>query len=173
MILYLDEKGCVVAKDKAVYVLFGVPDWVDEDIREYGTRYCCYHTGIGERVKKWGAVGHVNCVGMGGARSFSTDAFPCIDGSGRAFVLNRDNVRVVKLPLVCIRRDPGGRFEYRVLEDRYWNLVEIAKRARCSGHCVLDMYGSVVVFGSDLYTVVDSWVKLMRSKIVSMVSVLV
>jgi len=173
MYLFLDEKGCVADKDKAVSVLFGVPDWVAEDIREYRTRYCCYHTGIGERVKKWGAVGHVNCVGMGGARSFAVDAFPCIDGGGRAFVLNRDNVRVVKLPLVCVRRDPGGRFDYRELEDRYWNLVEIARRTRCSGHCVLDWYGSVVVFGSDLYDVIDSWVKLMRRKIVSMVSVLV
>ena len=173
MILYLDEKGCVTARDKAVSVLFGVPDWVVEDIREYGTRYCCSRVGKGEKAEKWGVVGHVDCVGMGGARGFSVDAFPCIDGSGRPFVLNRDDMRVVKLPLVCLRRSPQGRFDYWVLEGRYRGLVEVAERARCSGYCVLDWYGSVVVFGGDLFDVVDNWVKLMRRKAISMVSVLV
>jgi len=171
MYLFLDEKGCVT-KDKAVSILFGVPDWVAEDIREYGTKYCCY-TERGVKVGKWGAVGHVNCVGMGGARSFVVDMFPCIDGDGRAFVLNRDSIFGARLPLVCLRRSPEGRFDYWMLENRYWDLVEIAKKAKCSGYCVLDWYGSVVVFGSDLYSVVDSWVKLMRYKNISVVSVLV
>jgi len=173
MILFLDEDGCITTRDKAVNVLFGVPDWVAEDIREYGTRYCCGFGRVGERTSGWGIVSLVRCEGMGGARSFFVDEFPCMDGLGRGFVLNRDSMFNVRLPLVCLRKTKGGGFRYEVLMDRYRNLVEIARRARCSGHCVLDEYGSVAVFGSDLFSVVDGWVKLMRGKTISLVSVLV
>ena len=173
MILYLDREGCVTTRDRAASVVFGVPDWVVEDMREYGTRYCCGFSGVGGRTARWGVVGYVRCEGMGGARGFTVDTFPCIDGDGRAFVLNRDNISGVKLPLVCLRRNPRGGLPYEILVDRYRGLVEIARRARCSGYCVFDEYGSVAVFGPDLFTVVDSWVKLLRSKTISLVSVLV
>jgi len=173
MYLFLDDRGCVTTRDKAVKVVFGLPDWVAEDIAEYGTKYCCGYGGSGSRTDKWGYVGYVRCEGMGGTRSFSVDAFPCIDGDRRAFVLNRDSIFNVKLPLVCLRRNPGGRFNYDLILDRYNDLIEIAKKSRCRGHCVLDVYGSVVAFGDDVFDVVDEWVKLMRSKIVSEVSVLV
>ena len=173
MILYLDKDWCVTTRDKAVDVLFGVPDWVSGDIAEYGTKYCCRFSGVGGRTARWGVVGHVRCEGMEGARSFAVDMFPCIDGEGRAFVLNRDGISGVKLPLVCLRRSPRGGLQYDVLVGRYSDLVKIAKRAKCSGYCVLDEYGFVAVFGPDLFAVVDSWVKLLRSKTISLVSVLV
>ena len=66
MILYLDRNWCVTARDEAVRVLFGVPDWVGEDIREYGTQYCCkrIYGGKGDRL------GLIRCEGMRGARNF-------------------------------------------------------------------------------------------------------
>jgi hypothetical protein len=173
MFLFLDSNGCVTSRDNAVNVVFGVPDWIVEDIKEYGTKYCCRYGGPGPRTGEWDYVGYVRCEGMGGARSFSIDAFPCIDGDGRAFVLNRDSIFGVKLPLVCVRRSRKGRLMYEALVDRYRNLIEIAKRIKCNGHCVLDEYGSVAVVGSDLFNVIDNWVKSMKSKAISLVSVLV
>ena len=173
MYLFLDGRGCVTTRDKAVSVIFGAPDWVVEDMREYGTKYCCGFSSVGGKTTKWDVVGYVRCEGMGGARGFTVDTFPCIDGDGWAFVLNRDGISGVKLPLVCLRRNPKGGLQYDVLVDRYGDLVKIAKRARCSGYCVFDEYGSVAVFGPDLFTVVDSWVRLLKNKTISLVSVLV
>jgi hypothetical protein len=173
MYLFLDEKGCVTTRDKAVEVVYGLPDWVEEDIREYGTRYCCKLYRKGGETGRWGVLWIIRCEGMGGARIVYTEMFPCIDGDGKEFVINRDNISIAKLPLVCLRRDPHGNFEYKKLIDRYQYMLEVAKKARCSGYCVLDWYGSVVVFGSDLHSVIDNWVKLMKRKTISVVSVLV
>jgi hypothetical protein len=169
MILYLDRDGCVAASDKAVSVLFGVPDWVGEDIREYGTKYCCsriFSKG-GERY------GIIRCEGMGGARNFTVETYPCIDFHGRDFVLNVGNIFDAKLPLVCLRRRVGGSIDYHILVRNYRYMLDVARGARCRGYCVLDEGGRVVVFGDDLLKVVDSWALLMRNRAVTLLSVLV
>jgi hypothetical protein len=96
----LDKNGCVTARDKAVRVLFGAPDWVAEDIREYGTRYCCSYV---YSAAKWGVI---RCEGMGGARNFTVDTYLCFDANGREFVLNRDDIANVVRPLVCMAKRP-------------------------------------------------------------------
>jgi len=168
MILYLDREGCTTTRDKAVFVLFGVSDWVGEDIREYGTRYCCRRVLYGKR--DWGIF---RCEGMRGARNFTVETYMCIDGQGKEFVLNRDDVVTAVGPLVCMRRDVGGKFKYDVLVNNYERMLDIAKRVKCKGYCVLDESGRMVVFGDDLYSVVDSWVKLMRNRSITLLSVLV
>jgi hypothetical protein len=171
MYLFLDKDWCVAARDRAVDVLFGVPDWVKSDIEEYGTRYCCSYEWRAAKVYGWGVVSFVRCSGMRGAREFSVDAFPCIDGEGKYFVLNRDSIIRRKRPFVCARKH-GLKFRYDLLLDRYSDMVKIAERARCR-NCVLDEYGRVVVFGGDLYEVVDGWVVLMKRKVITPISVLV
>jgi hypothetical protein len=171
MILYLDKDWCVTTRDKAVDVLFGVPDWVAEDIKEYQTRYCCSYEWRAAVAYGWGVVSFVRCSGMGGAREFSVDAFPCVDGDRRAFVLNRDSVIGRRRPFVCSRKH-GLKFRYVDLVDKYGDMVKVAERARCRS-CVVDEYGRVVVFGSDLFEVIDKWVVLMRRKVVTPISVLV
>jgi hypothetical protein len=166
MILYLDERGCVTDMSNAKRVLFGVPDWVFMDIREYGTRYCCRYIYEAERVK-WGGL---MCEGMGGARVFTVDTFWCIDGRGRGFVLNRDDVAGIVKPLVCVRQRLKTT---STVEANYRYMLNIAKKIKCRGHCVVDERGEVVVFGSDLLTVLDSWATLMRRRDITMWSVLV
>ncbi len=172
MILYLDKDGCTTTRDKAVSVLFGVSDWVDEDIREYGTRYCCQRIYSGTSIR-WGII---RCEGMRGMRNFVVETYPCIDFHGRDFTLNMGNILDAKLPLVCIRRRIGGQLDYNALVRNYRYMLDIARgdvARRCKGYCVLDETGKVVVFGSDLFEVVDSWVKLMRSRSITLLSVLV
>jgi hypothetical protein len=171
MILYLDKNWCVVAGDRGVDMLFGAPDWVAEDIREYGTRYCCSYEWKAAKAYGWGVVSFVKCSGMGGARGFSVDAFPCIDGERRRFVLNRDSIVGRRRPFVCARKH-GLKFEYNVLVDRYSDVVRVAEKVGCR-NCVVDEYGRIVVFGGDLYNVIDSWVLLMKRKIITPISVLV
>ncbi len=168
MILFLDKDWCVTTRDKAVDVLFGVPDWILDDIREYGTRYCCSYEWRASVAYGWGVVSFVRCSGMGGAREFSVSAFPCIDGERKRFVLNRDSILSRRRPFVCARKHD----RYDVLVDRYDYMVKIAERARCR-NCVVDEYGRVVVFGGDLFEVVDKWVLLMRRKVITPISVLV
>jgi len=169
MILYLDKDGCVTTRDKAVVVLFGVPGWVAEDIREYGTKYCCYRVFSGTR-EEWGGI---RCEGMRGARNFHVETYPCLDGQGKEFVLNRDDVVSAVGPLVCIRRGVGRKLNYDELIKGYSYMMNIAKKAKCKGYCVLDENGKVVVFGDDLFNVVDSWATLMRNKSITLLSVLV
>ena len=171
MILYLDKDWCVTTRDKAVDVLFGVPDWVADDVREYGTKYCCSYEWRAAKTYGWGVVSFVRCSGMGGARVFSVSVFPCIDGDRGRFVLNRDSIIGRRRPFVCARKHDVA-FKYDVLVDRYGDAVRVAERARCS-NCVVDEYGRVVVFGSDLYDVIDRWVVLMKRKAVTPISVLV
>jgi len=168
MYLFLDKDLCMTDRDKAVFTLFGVPDWVGEDIREYGTRYCCSRVFSGKR--DWGIF---RCEGMRGARNFTVETYICIDGQGKEFVLNRDDVVVAVGPLVCARREFGGKINYDALINNYGRMLDVAKRVKCKGYCVLDESGRVVVFGSDLYSVVDSWVKLMRNRSITLLSVLV
>jgi hypothetical protein len=169
MILYLDKDWCVTTRDKAVYVLFGVPDWVAEDIKEYGTQYCCKRIFGGTSVR-WGVI---RCEGMRGMRNFSMETYPCLDSQGKEFVLNMDDVVGAVGPLVCMRRHVGGHLRYDELVKNYRYMLDIAKRAKCRGYCVLDERGRVVVFGNDLYAVVDNWAKLMRSRSITLLSVLV
>jgi hypothetical protein len=169
MILFLDRDGCVVSRDKAVSTLFGVPDWVGEDIREYGTKYCCRRVFSGTRKE----LGIIRCEGMGGARNFSVETYPCLDGWGKEFVFNVGNILDAKLPLVCMRRRVGGTIDYHILVRNYRYMLDIARGARCRGYCVLDEGGKVVVFGDDLFNVVDSWAVLMRNKAITLLSVLV
>jgi hypothetical protein len=171
MYLFLDKDWCVTDRDKAVDVLFGAPDWILDDIREYGTKYCCSYEWRAAVAYGWGVVSFVKCRGMGGAREFSVDAYPCIDGERKKFVLNRDSIVGRKRPLVCARRYIS-QFKYNVLIDRYDDMVRIAEKAKCR-NCVVDEYGRVVVFGSDLLDVVDRWVLLMRRKAITPVSALV
>jgi hypothetical protein len=168
MLLYLDKEGCTTTRDKAVSMLFGVPDWVAEDIREYNTRYCCSRVLRGRR--DWGII---RCEGMRGARNFTVETYLCLDGQGKEFVLNRDDVTTAVGPLVCARREFGGKINYNALINNYRHMLDVAKRAKCKGYCVLDEDGRVVVFGDDLYSVVDSWVMLMRNRSITMLSVLV
>jgi hypothetical protein len=161
----------VVDRDRAVDVLFGVPDWVAEDMREYGTRYCCSYEWRAAKAYGWGVVSFVKCSGMGGAREFSVSVFPCIDGERRRFVLNRDRIVGRRKPIVCARKHDIA-FRYDVLVDRYDDVVKVAERAGCR-NCVVDEYGRVVVFGGDLYEVVDQWVLLMRRKVITPLSALV
>ena len=51
-------------------------------------------------------------------------------------------------------------------------MLRIAEKAKCR-NCVVDEYGRVVVFGGDLFEVVDRWVVLMKRKAVTPISVLV
>jgi hypothetical protein len=166
MILYLDERMCVTTRDKAVHVLFGVPDWVAGDIMEYGTRYCCGY--VYERGNvKWNII---RCEGMGGARNFTVDTYLCFDARGREFVLNRDDVANIVRPLVCMARRLSTRLS---IETNYRYMLNIAEKVRCRGYCVVDEEGEVVVFGDDLFDVLDAWVKLMRSRNITTWSVLV
>ena len=169
MILFLDKDWCVTTRDKAVYTVFGVPDWVAEDIREYGTKYCCNRVVSGTSEK----YGSIRCEGMRGARNFSVETYPCLDGQGREFVLNRDDVVSAVGPLVCMRREVGRKLNYNELIRGYSYMMNIAKKAKCKGYCVLDENGKVVVFGDDLFNVVDSWATLMRNKSITLLSVLV
>ena len=169
MILYLDKDGCVTTRDKAVVVLFGVPGWVAEDIREYGTKYCCYRVFSGTR-EEWGGI---RCEGMRGARNFGVETYPCIDFHGREFVLNIGNIFDARLPLVCVRRRIGGSLDYNILVRNYRYMLDIARKAKCRGYCVFDEAGRMVVFGDDLLKVVDSWAMLMRNKSITLLSVLV
>jgi hypothetical protein len=169
MILFLDENGCTTTRDKAVLTLFGVPDWVAEDIREYGTRYCCSFQRFAKGIK----LGTYRCEGMRGARNFTVETYPCIDANGRDFALNIDDINNIRLPLVCMRRYVGGSVHYKTLIRNYQHMFNIAKRAVCEGYCVLDEAGKIVVFGSDLFSVVDSWAMLMRRRDITMLSVLV
>jgi hypothetical protein len=146
-------------------MLFGVPDWVSGDIREYGTKYCCYYVYDAARVK-WGRW---RCEGMGGARNFIVDMFLCIDGRGREFVLNRDNVANIVRPLVCMARHVDA----YLIEANYRRMLNIAKKVRCRGYCVVDERGEVVVLGGDLLTVLDSWATLMRRRDITTWSVLI
>jgi len=169
MILYLDEAGCTTTRDKAVSVLFGVPEWVGNDIMEYGTKYCCeiMRPGRGKRL------GIYRCEGMRGARNFTVDTYLCIDYFGRDFVLNEGNILDVRLPLVCMGRRVGGYLDSDALLRNYRYMLDVAKKANCKGHCVLDEAGRVVVFGDDLFNVVDNWAMLMRNKSITLFSVLV
>jgi len=170
MILFLDKDWCVTTRDKAVDMLFGVPEWVAEDIREYGTKYCCSYEWGAASTYGWGVVSFVRCEGMRGARGFTVDAFACIDGEGRPFVLNRDSIVGRRRPFVCIRK--YGTLRYSDLADRYGNMLKIAEKVKCR-NCVVDEYGRVVVFGDDMFEVVDRWVMLMKRKAVTPISVLV
>jgi len=169
MILYLDKEGCVTTRDKAVSMIFGVPDWVSSDIAEYGTKYCCYRVFGGTR-ERWGSI---RCEGMRGARNFSVETYPCLDGQGREFVLNRDDVVSAVGPLVCMRRGVGRKLNYNELINGYRRMMDIARKAKCRGYCVFDEAGRMVVFGSDLFSVVDSWAMLMRNRSITLLSVLV
>jgi hypothetical protein len=60
-----------------------------------------------------------------------------------------------------------------VVKANYGRMLDIAKRAKCRGYCVLDEAGRVVVFGDDLFSVVDNWAWLMRIRSITMWSVLV
>jgi hypothetical protein len=171
MILYLDKDWCITDRDKAVRVLFGVPDWVGEDIKEYGTKYCCKRVYSGTSVE----LGIIRCEGMRGARNFVVETYPCLDYHGRDFTLNLGNILDAKLPLVCIRRGVGGGLNRNALIRNYRYMLDVVREVvrTCRGYCVFDEAGRVVAFGGDLYEVVDSWVKLMRSKNITLLSVLV
>lgn len=172
MILFLDKDWCTTTRDKAVHILFGVPDWVAEDIQTYGTRYCCKRVYSGRGVE----LGLIRCEGMRGARNFTVETYPCIDYRGTNFVLNLGNIFDVRLPLVCLRRYVGRWIDRDALTRNYHNMLDVAEKvartSRCRGYCVFDENGRVVVFGSDLLEVVDNWVKLMRRKDITLLSVL-
>ena len=161
----------MTTRDRAVDVLFGVPDWILDDIKEYGTRYCCSYEWRAAKAYGWGVVSFVRCSGMGGAREFSVDAFPCVDGERKLFVLNRDSIIGRRRPFVCARKH-GLKFQYDVLVDRYGDMVKVAEKAGCR-NCVVDEYGRVVVFGGDLFDVIDRWVVMMKRKMITPISVLV
>jgi hypothetical protein len=169
MILFLDKNWCTATRDKAVLTLFGVPEWVAEDIREYGTKYCCSYQRFGKGIK----LGTYRCEGMGGARNFTVETYPCIDANGKDFILNIDDISGVKLPLVCLRRYVGGSIHYDILVRNYRYMLDVARKAKCREYCVLDEGGRVIVFGSDLLRVVDNWALLMRNRNITMLSVLV
>jgi hypothetical protein len=151
----------MAARERAVDVIFGLPDWMLEDIRS-GVKYCCVR--IMASMTRYGPMGRVRCIAMRGARVVEADMFPCIDGTGRKYVLNRDGgLGIERLrPLVCLGRG------YEKLERRYGEMMEIARRARaaCRKYCVVDEYGYVLVAGDDMYEVVDRWARLMSRRAV-------
>jgi hypothetical protein len=169
MILYLDENGCATTRDRAVFTLFGVPEWVGKDIAEYGTKYCCWFKRIDKRTR----LGTYECSGMMGVRNFTVETYMCRTASGRDFVLNVDDISSAELPLVCMRRYSGRYSRYDVFNRWYGHMLNIVKSSKCKNHCVIDEDGRIVVFGDDLYKVVDSWATLMRKKSISVISVLV
>ncbi|MFZ8857898.1 MAG: hypothetical protein ACO2O1_06625 [Candidatus Caldarchaeales archaeon] len=171
MILYLDKDWCTTTKDKAVHTLFGISDWVAEDIREYGTQYCCKRLYGGRGVE----LGLIRCEGMRGARNFVVETYPCLDYYGKNFTLNLDDILGAVIPLVCVRRSVGGKLDRDALVRNYRYMLDVAREVgrTCRGYCVFDEAGRLVVFGGDIYEVVDSWVRLMRSKSITLLSVLV
>ena len=171
MILYLDKDWCATTRDEAVRVLFGVPDWVTRDVEEYGTKYCCKRLYGGRGVE----LGLIRCEGMRGARNFVVETYPCLDYQGRDFTLNLDDILGAMVPLVCVRRNVGGGVNRDALVRNYRYMLDVVREVggRCRGYCVFDEAGRLAVFGGDLYEVVDSWVKLMRSKSITLLSVLV
>jgi hypothetical protein len=155
-----------------VDVIFGLPDWILEDIKN-NIVYCCTRVRYG--AGRYG-LGRVRCIAMRGARVVDADMYPCIDGAGRPYVLNRDGgLGIERLrPLVCLGRGRrGGKVEYEKLERRYGEMVEMARRARaaCRKYCVIDEYGYILIEGDDIYEVVDRWAKIMSRQ--TLIAVLV
>jgi hypothetical protein len=171
--IFINGEGCMAPRERAVDVIFGLPEWVVEDIRS-GVKYCCSRVRAGA-AGRFGPMGRVRCVAMRGARVVEADMHPCIDGTGRAFVINRDRGLDIERmrPLVCLGRGRRWKYEYDKLERRYGEMLEIARRARavCRKYCVVDEYGYVVVFGDDIYEVVDGLAKLLSRQ--AMLAVLV
>lgn len=162
--IFVDREGCVTGREGAVDVIYGLPDWIAEDVKQ-GVRYCCTRRSFGT-VGKYGPMGRVRCIALHGARIVEADMHPCIDGTGRPYVLNRDTGLNIELrrPLVCLGRGGRWRYEYEKLEKRYEEMLEIARRARAicrRKYCVVDEYGYVTITGDDIYEVVDKWARIM------------
>jgi hypothetical protein len=160
MYLFLDEEGCVTDRSRAVDVVYGFNEWVREDIKEYGTKYCCRDEG--NRVK---------CRGMGGARMAHAYMSTCVDKDGKIFIVNKDNgLNIwVRFPLACF-----AEYKYpKYLDaDRVRYMVDLIKKATRIGcgrhrHCVFNEKMEIVAFasGGDAgYDIVDKFMLMARYK---------
>jgi hypothetical protein len=157
MYLFLDRNGCVTDRNRAVDVVYGLNEWVREDIEEYGTNYCCRDRGS-----------YVECRGMRGARIAYAYLVTCIDRWGRIFIANKDNGLNMegRLPLACL-----GRYKRVVYTDEVTyalKLMEKAVRIGCGGHrhCIFDDSLKIVAFSDDVYDIVDKYMLMARHKVI-------
>ena len=147
---------------RAVDVVYGLNDWVSEDIREYGTRYCCRDKG-----------NRVECRGMGGARVAYAYMSTCVDKDGRIFIVNKDNgLNIwVRFPLACFSEYKYPKY-LDVDKVRYMvDLIKKAVKTGCRGyrHCVLNEKMEIVAFASGedaAYDIVDKFMLMVRYKVI-------
>jgi hypothetical protein len=163
MYLFIDWHGCVTERHRAVNVIYGLSDWVHEDILEYGTRYCCERIGT-----------YVECVGMRGARVAYAYMATCIDRDGQIFIINRDNgLHIwVRFPLACFAK---LKYTQSLSKDQIRYMVDLIKRAEKTGcrhrRCVFNERMEVVAFSNREdagYDIVDKFMLMARRKVVDL-----
>jgi len=162
MYLFIGWNGCIIDRRWAANVIYGLGEWVREDILEYGTKYCCERRGT-----------YVECVGMGGARVAYAYVATCVDKDGRIFIVNKDNgLNVwVRFPLACFAE---LKYQKYLTIDKVRYMVDLIKKAAEIGcrhrHCVFNERMELVAFSNKEdagYDVVDKFMLMARRKAIN------
>jgi len=151
--LYLGGDGCTVVSRDAKRVVFGLRDWVLDDLVYYGSAVCCRDVGDG-----------VVCRGVATKRVTRVPYVQCVDREGRGFVINRDSGLDVeeRLPVAC--------FSYKKVltgEDVRYAVNKMYEAFRSfirKKHLIVDEGMNVVGFSSEAVKAVDMYVKMVKNK---------
>jgi hypothetical protein len=155
MYLHLGRDGCVSASKDAVRVVFGLGDWVLDDLVYYGSSVCCRNADDG-----------VVCTGLATKRVAYVPYIQCIDREGRSFVINKDSGLDLeeRMPVACFphkRTITNEDVEYAV--NKMYEPLRTFIRKK---HVVVDEGMNVLGFSSEAFNVVDVCVRMVKNKFV-------
>ena len=153
MYLYLGEDGCSTSSRDAKRVVFGLRDWVLDDLVVYGAVVCCEN--VGDRVM---------CKSSARKKVTYAPLIPCVDREGRGFVINKDSGLDIeeRLPMAC--------FSYKKVltgEDVRYAVNKMYEAFRSfirKKHLIVDEGMNVLGFASEAIKAVDMYVRMVKNK---------
>jgi hypothetical protein len=153
MYLYLGGDGCTAVSKNAERMVFGVSDWVLDDLVYYGSVVCCRDVGDG-----------VVCTGGATKKTTHAPYIPCVDVKGRAFIINKDSGLDLeeRLPMACFsykRVVTSGDVRYAV--DKIYEAFRSFIRKK---HLIVDEDMTVLGFSEDAVKAVDTYVRMVKNK---------
>ena len=153
MYLYLGEDGCTTVSKNAKRMVFGLRDWVLDDLVVYGAVVCCEN--VGDRVM---------CKSSARKKVTYAPLIPCVDREGRGFVINKDSGLDIeeRLPMAC--------FSYKKVltgEDVRYAVNKMYEAFRSfirKKHLIVDEGMNVLGFASEAIKAVDMYVRMVKNK---------
>jgi hypothetical protein len=153
MYLYLGGDGCTTVSKNAKRVVFGVSDWVLDDLVYYGSVVCCKDVGDG-----------VVCTGGATKKTTRVPYIPCVDVKGRVFIINKDSGLDLeeRLPMACFSyaktvTSRDVKYAVDVINKVYGAFIR-------KKHLIVDEEMNVLGFSSEAIKAVDMYVKMVKNK---------